>query len=183
MHVIRCLWCFERFHRNEKDRVPVEARQRWLGDLYTEAVQRLEYRDQVVGLLNELSKMDAGFTAMIDRMSKELYKVGAPGEDVAYLLGQIANQREIRTDAIYDDATIARFWPIVGRQLEDELELIRREGPQQAGAAGAVALRWPAGDSAAGDAGGHRGAVRALAAAGRTPALVAACTALAAGGA
>jgi arginyl-tRNA synthetase len=130
MHVIRCLWCLEQFHRGEN--VPAEQRQRWLGTVYTEAVNRLEYRDNVVGLLNELSKMDAGFVATIDRMAKELYKAGAPGEDVAYLLGQIANQREIKTDAIYDDETIARFWPIVGRQLEDELELIRAEGPQQA---------------------------------------------------
>jgi arginyl-tRNA synthetase len=132
MHVIRCLWCFEAFHRLEKDDIPPDQRGRWLGNLYTEAVRRLEYRDQVVGLLNELSKMDAGFVATIDRMAKELYKSGAPGEDVAYLLGQIANQREIKTDALYDDTTIARFWPIVGRQLEDELDLIRREGPQQA---------------------------------------------------
>jgi arginyl-tRNA synthetase len=130
MHVIRCLWCLERFH--EDDIVPPEQRGRWLGTLYTEAVQRLEYRDRVVGLLNELAQMDAGFVAMIDRMAKGLYKAGAPGEDVAYLLGQIANQREIKTDAIYDDATIAKFWPIVGRQLSDEIELIRVEGPQQA---------------------------------------------------
>lgn len=130
MHVIRCLWCLEQFHMN--DDVPPDLRGRWLGNLYTEAVQRLEYRDQVVGLLNELAQMDAGFVAMIDRMAKELYKAGAPGEDVAYLLGQIANQREIKTDAIYDNDTIARLWPIVGRQLNDELELIKVEGPQQA---------------------------------------------------
>lgn len=130
MHVVRCLWCYQRFHAHES--VPEHQRGRWLGQIYTEAVRRLEYRDDVVGLLNELSKMDAGFTAAIDRMCKELYKAGAPGEDVAYLLGQIANQRDIRPDAFYDDLTIARFWPIVGQQLRDELELIRREGPQQA---------------------------------------------------
>jgi arginyl-tRNA synthetase len=132
MHVIRCLWCYQQFHADEKDQVPPEARGRWLGDLYTEAVRRLEYRGEVVGLLNELAKMDAGFAGSIDRMAKDLYKAGAPGEDVAYLLGQIGNQREIKTDAIYNDTTMARFWPIVGRQLEDELDLIRREGPQQA---------------------------------------------------
>ncbi|MGH9174303.1 MAG: arginine--tRNA ligase, partial [Vicinamibacterales bacterium] len=131
-HVIRTLWCYETFHAEEAAKVPVDQRGRWLGGLYAEAVRRLEYRDEVVNLLNELSKMDAGFVAMIDRMSKELYKAGTPGEDVAYILGQIANQREIKTDALYDDLTISRLWPIVGRQLEDELDLIRREGPQQA---------------------------------------------------
>ncbi|MEX2314286.1 MAG: arginine--tRNA ligase, partial [Thermomicrobiales bacterium] len=132
LHVIRCLWCYTAFHADEAKQVPADQRGRWLGNLYTEAVRRIEYRDEVVGLLNELAKMDAGFAAAIDRMCKELYKAGAPGEDVAYLLGQIANQREIKTDALYDDTSIARFWPIVGRQLEDELDLIRREGPQQA---------------------------------------------------
>jgi arginyl-tRNA synthetase len=132
LHVIRTLWCYTAFHADEAAKIPPDQRGRWLGNLYTEAVRRLEYRDEVVGLLNELAKMDAGFSAMIDRMSKELYKAGAPGEDVAYLLGQIANQREIKTDALYDDTTVARLWPIVGRQLEDELDLIRREGPQQA---------------------------------------------------
>ncbi|MEX1158947.1 MAG: arginine--tRNA ligase, partial [Thermomicrobiales bacterium] len=132
LHVIRCLWCYTAFHADEAKQVPADQRGRWLGNLYTESVRRLEYRDEVVGLLTELAKMDAGFAAAIDRMCKELYKAGAPGEDVAYLLGQIANQREIKTDALYDDTTIARFWPIVGRQLEDELDLIRREGPQQA---------------------------------------------------
>jgi arginyl-tRNA synthetase len=132
LHVIRTLWCYTAFHADEAGKIPRNQRGRWLGNLYTEAVRRLEYRDEVVGLLNELAKMDAGFSATIDRMSKELYKAGAPGEDVAYLLGQIANQREIKTDALYDDTTVARLWPIVGRQLEDELDLIRREGPQQA---------------------------------------------------
>jgi len=132
LHVIRCLWCYTAFHAKEAKQVPAEQRGRWLGNLYTEAVRRLEYRNEVVGLLNELARMDAGFAAMIDRMSKELFKAGAPGEDVAYLLGQIANQREIKTDALYDDTTVVRFWPVIGRQLEDELDLIRREGPQQA---------------------------------------------------
>jgi len=132
LHVIRTLWCYQSFHAGEAAAIPAEQRGRWLGNLYTEAVRRLEYRDEVVGLLNELAKMDAGFSAMIDRMAKELYKAGAPGEDVAYLLGQISNQREIKTDALYDDSTVAYLWPIIGRQLEDELDLIRREGPQQA---------------------------------------------------
>lgn len=132
MHVIRTLWCFQAFHKDEKDAVSPDQRGRWLGNIYAESVARLEYRDRVVGLLNELAKQDSLFTGAIDRLMKALYKAGGPGEDVAYLLGQIANQREIKTDAIYGDDTIARFWPIVGQQLDDELELIEREGPHQA---------------------------------------------------
>ncbi len=132
MHVIRCLWCFLAFHADEKDHVAPEDRGRWLGSLYAEAVARLEYRDQIVGLLNELAKMDSLFSGAIDRLMKELYKASGHGEDVAYLLGQIANQREIKPDAIYSDRTIAAFWPILGAQLEAELEQIRVDGPHQA---------------------------------------------------
>jgi arginyl-tRNA synthetase len=132
MHVIRCLWCFQAFHADEKDSVPQEERGRWLGNIYAEAVARLEYRDQVVGLLNELAKEDSLFSGVVDRLMKELYKAGAPGEDVAYLLGQIANQREIKTDGLLNDTSLARFWPIIGQQLESEMEQIRAEGPHQA---------------------------------------------------
>jgi arginyl-tRNA synthetase len=129
-HVVWCLWCYQRFHADEP--VPKHSRARWLGTFYTEATRRLQYRDEVVGLLNELAKEDALFSGAIDRMAKALYKAGGPGEDVAYLLGQIANQREIKTDGLYEDSTIATFWPIVGAQLGDELALIREHGPHQA---------------------------------------------------
>jgi arginyl-tRNA synthetase len=129
-HVVWCLWCYQRFHADEP--VPKHSRARWLGTFYTEATRRLQYRDEVVGLVNELAKEDALFSGAIDRMAKALYKAGGPGEDVAYLLGQIANQREIKTDALYDDSTIALFWPIVGAQLGDELAHVREHGAHQA---------------------------------------------------
>jgi len=132
MHVIRCLWCFLEFHQDEKDQVAPEERGRWLGSLYAEAVARLEYRDQIVGLLNEMAKMDSIFSKAVDRLMKELYKASGHGEDVAYLLGQIANQREIKADAIYSERTIPALWPILGEQLEAEIEQLRAEGPHQA---------------------------------------------------
>ncbi len=39
LHVIRWLWNYQKFHQGEK---PPEDTTRWMGDLYTEAVQRLE---------------------------------------------------------------------------------------------------------------------------------------------
>ncbi len=132
LHVIRCLWCYETFHSGEKDAIPPQQRGRWLGDLYTEAVRRLEYREHVVGLLNELAKEDSLFGAAIDRRCKDLFKAGAVGEDVAYLLGQVANQREIKTDGFYDDQTVTRLWPVLGAQLEEELARLTADGPYQA---------------------------------------------------
>ena len=125
MHVIRTLWCYLSFHKGEEPESPA-LRGRWLGNIYAESVQRLNYRKDIVDFLNELSKEDAVFVEMIDRMMKELWKTHKVGEDVAYLLGQIAHQREIKTDAFYEDDTIIKFWPIACRQLAHEVELAEK---------------------------------------------------------
>jgi len=130
LHVIKTLWCYQRFHQGEEP--PRAQRGRWLGEIYTEADQRLNYRQDVVDLLNDLARNDATFREAVDRMMKELWREHKVGEDVAYLLGQIANAREIKTDAFYDDETIKKFWPIVGKQLTTSLEAVRENPPQAA---------------------------------------------------
>lgn len=120
LHVIKCLWCYLRFHRGEEP--PREQRGRWLGEIYAEADRRLNYRQDVVDLLNELAREDSTFVEAIDRMLKELWREHRVGEDVAYLLGQIAHGREIQPDAFTDEQTIVKFWPVVGQQLQRELQ-------------------------------------------------------------
>jgi arginyl-tRNA synthetase len=131
MHVIKCLWCYQRFHQGEEPASPAE-RGRWLGDIYTESDQRVNFRQDVLNFLNELANHDPAFVAMIDRMMKELYQQHPIGEDVAYLLGQISNKREIKDDAFYDEQTIPEFWPIIGNQLHVNLEMSRGEREQHA---------------------------------------------------
>lgn len=126
LHVIKALWCYQRFHRGEEP--PREQRGRWLGEIYTEADQRLTYRQDIVDFLNELSREDQTFVEAVDRMMKELWRGHKVGEDVAYLLGQLAHAREIKPDAFYDDQTLPRFWPIAGRQLRVELEAALERG-------------------------------------------------------
>jgi arginyl-tRNA synthetase len=124
LHVIKTLWCYLRFHQGEDP--PRAQRGRWLGEIYAEADRRLNYRHDVVGLLNELAKEDPVFVQAIDRMLKELWRTHKVGEDIAYLLGQIAHGRELKPDAFYDERTIVQFWPIVGKQLEHELAEARQ---------------------------------------------------------
>ncbi|HET9017562.1 MAG TPA: arginine--tRNA ligase, partial [Thermomicrobiaceae bacterium] len=126
MHVIQALWCYQRFHQGEEP--PRAERGRWLGEIYTEAVHRLNARQDVVDFLNELSRADPTFVEAVDRMMKELWKVHKVGEDVAYLLGQLAHGREIKADAIYENDTLPRFWPIVGKQLRTELQAALERG-------------------------------------------------------
>ncbi len=130
MHVIKCLWCYSSFHSHEN--IPKNRRGRRLGEIYVESDRRVQLQDDVVKLLNELSSQDSLFVGAVDKMMKSLFEQGVPGEDVAYLLGQLANQREIAADQIYDGQTIPRFWPLIGEQLQVELEFIEENGPQQA---------------------------------------------------
>ncbi len=128
LHVIKCLWCYLRFHQGEEP--PREQRGRWLGEIYAEADRRLNYRNDVVEFLNEIAHEDQLFVQSIDRLLKELWKDHKVGEDIAYLLGQIAHGRKIEPNAFYDDQTIVKFWPIVGRQLEQELVEARAAAEQ-----------------------------------------------------
>ncbi len=121
MHVIKCLWCYERFHRGEEPADPA-ARGRWLGEIYAEAGARLDFRKEVLDLLHLLAQEDQVFVAAIDRLLKYLWRKNTEGEDIAYLLGRMTHAQEIKEDLLREEDVIPKFWPIVGEQLRDEVE-------------------------------------------------------------
>jgi arginyl-tRNA synthetase len=120
LHVIKCLWCYERFHRGEEPE-GADARGRWLGEVYAESDARLNYRDEVLNFLLVLAREDTSFVATIDRMLKFLWRKGAEGEDIAYLLGRITHAQPIKEDQLRDDGVIPKFWPIIGDQLREQV--------------------------------------------------------------
>jgi arginyl-tRNA synthetase len=124
MHVVKCLWCYERFHRGEEPASP-EARGRWLGEIYAESDARLNFRKDVLDFLQLLAREDQQFVATIDRMLKYLWRKNADGEDIAYLLGRIIHAQPIKEDQLRQDDVIPQFWPIVGDQLRAEAEAPR----------------------------------------------------------
>src|SRR5687768_8114692 len=71
MHVVKCIWCYERFHRGEEPASP-EARGRWLGEVYAESDARLNFRKDVLDFLQLLAREDQQFVDTIDRMLKYL---------------------------------------------------------------------------------------------------------------
>jgi arginyl-tRNA synthetase len=124
MHVIKCLWCYQRSIRARSRGFPSVAAG-WVrstpspisGQLPRGCHQPVERtRQQRSGVRHDGRSDDEG--------ALQEHEVG---EDVAYLLGQIANKREIKDEAFYDDRTIPAFWPIVGRQLQVNLEMSRGE--------------------------------------------------------
>ena len=121
MHVVKCLWCYERFHRGEEPASP-EARGRWLGEVYAESDARLNFRKDVLDFLQLLAREDQQFVDTIDRMLKYLWRKNADGEDIAYLLGRIIHAQPIKDELLRQDDVIPQFWPIVGDQLRAEVE-------------------------------------------------------------
>src|SRR5215204_540189 len=124
MHVVRCLWCYDRFHRGKEPASP-EARGRWLGEVYAESNARLDFRKDVLDFLQLLAREDQQFVDTIDRMLKYLWRKNADGEDIAYLLGRIVHAQPIKDELLRQDDVIPQFWPIVGDQLRAEAEAPR----------------------------------------------------------
>ena len=128
MHVVKCLWCYERFHRGEEPESP-EARGRWLGEIYAESDARLNFRKDVLDFLQLLAQEDQQFVDTIDRMLKYLWRKNADGEDIAYLLGRIIHAQPIKDELLREDDVIPQFWPIVGEQLRAEAAAPRPHVP------------------------------------------------------
>jgi arginyl-tRNA synthetase len=120
MHVVKCLWCYERFHRGEEP-ASAEARGRWLGEVYAESNARLDFRKDVLDFLQLLAAEDQQFVDTIDRMLKYLWRKDADGEDIAYLLGRIIHAQPIKDELLRQDDVIPQFWPIIGDQLRAEV--------------------------------------------------------------
>src|SRR5215216_7698130 len=120
MHVIKCLWCYERFHNGEEPIEPV-LRGRWLAEVYAESNARLDYRKDVLAFLHLLAREDQAFVAAIDRSLKYLWRLNTHGEDIAYLLGRFTHAQEIKDDQLREQDVIVKFWPIIGDQLRDQV--------------------------------------------------------------
>jgi arginyl-tRNA synthetase len=121
LHVVKCLWCYEKFHKGQEPADP-QLKGRWLGNVYTESNQRLNIRKESLGFLHLLAREDKAFVAHIDRLLKYLWRTGVEGEDIAYLLGRVIQAQEIDPEQLRDPEVITRFWPIVGDHLREVVE-------------------------------------------------------------
>lgn len=60
LHVMRTMWAYMNFHRGQE---PDNDRGAWLEKIYVEAVARQEYRNNVVGLIEDAAKADPAIAA------------------------------------------------------------------------------------------------------------------------
>ncbi|HEY0070453.1 MAG TPA: arginine--tRNA ligase, partial [Chloroflexia bacterium] len=73
MHVIRTLWAYQRFFKGQEPKTEAE-RGPWLEKLYVNATARLEYRNNVTGLITDAARSDpaiAGQLAIVLRSLSE----------------------------------------------------------------------------------------------------------------
>lgn len=121
MHVIKCLWCYEKFHNGQEPDDPMR-RGRWLAEVYAEANGRLDYRKEMLEFLHLLAKEDQALVTAIDRLLKYLWRLNTHGEDIAYLLGRFTHAQEIKDDLLREQDVIVKFWPIIGDQLREQVD-------------------------------------------------------------
>jgi arginyl-tRNA synthetase len=136
MHVIRCLWCYIKYHNGQE---PATGRGRWLSKVYSEADARLEYKKHVVELLG---------TALRDstlgpRLAQGLQALGESAaevrEEVAALLHSLEMagpdpdpetphepDEELGADLSLADtnpAVLTRMWEVLAEVLAPDHEL------------------------------------------------------------
>jgi arginyl-tRNA synthetase len=125
-HVIRTLWCYLRFHQGEEP--SRERRGRWLGELYTEANQRLNYRQDVADFLDDLARDDAQLVAAVERETTQLRQEQQGPEGMVALIGRIARGREPDAEGLLTAGLLASFWQAIGEQLTHEARLANGRG-------------------------------------------------------
>jgi len=76
-HVIKCLWCYLRFHNGQE---PESGKGIWLNRVYSEGNARLEYRNEVLSQVRDWVQEDAAATA-----TATAYLGNSPSPDAAYL--------------------------------------------------------------------------------------------------
>lgn len=136
MHVIRCLWCYIKYHNGQE---PATGRGRWLSKVYSEADARLEYKKHVVGLLAAaLNDSTLG-----PRIAQGLQALGESAAEVREEVAALIHSLEVAGPdpdpetahepdeelgaelslADTNPAVLTRMWEVLGEVLRPEHEL------------------------------------------------------------
>ncbi|HYP20497.1 MAG TPA: arginine--tRNA ligase [Chloroflexia bacterium] len=71
MHVIRTLWAYQRFYQGQEPEAETE-RGPWLETLYVDATARLEYRNNVTGLITDAARSDPSIAGQLTLVLRAL---------------------------------------------------------------------------------------------------------------
>lgn len=122
LHVIKTLWCYRAFHRGEEPSGR-DARGAWLGELYVESNNRLNFRQDVTALIGRVVLEAPAIREGADAILRQLNARGII-EDIATLMGVLSSGKAFAPETFRNPATMPAFWGIIGQELRDTL---RRE--------------------------------------------------------
>ena len=132
LHVIKTLWCYREFHRGEEP-AGRDERGAWLGELYVESNQRLDFRKDVIAFVERvLSDIPAiRESGTTDAMLRRLVARGM-SEDIAHLMGVLASNKPFapEVETFRNPGTMPAFWEMIGQEVR---EALRRETVRQTG--------------------------------------------------
>lgn len=140
LHVIKCLWCYRAFHQGREPADPY-TRGAWLGELYTEANRRLEFRKSVTALVERLIRDDVLFRHRTDYLLMQLRDQHLT-EDIATLMGMLASGKSFAPDNLRNPATMPALWSLIGQVLRDELRREANRPPETETQTPALAEIW-----------------------------------------
>ncbi len=130
LHVIKTLWCYREFHRGEEP-AGRDERGAWLGELYVESNQRLDFRKDMIALVERVlrdvpSVREIGTT---DAMLRRLVARGM-SEDISHLMGVLSSGKPFapEVETFRNPGTMPAFWELIGQELRDAQ---RRETTRQ----------------------------------------------------
>lgn len=142
LHVIRTLWAYQNFYKGQE---PEKDKGSWLEKLYVEATARLEYRNNVVGLIGDAAKADSALAA---QLTFALESLAENDPDDAPYARQIAETLLTRDGPDWKGVLVARdhivlnLWDELGRSLIGQTSPLDSAGGDGAYAGGLGARGW-----------------------------------------
>lgn len=110
-HVIKSLWCYLRFHKDEE---PPHQRGIWLNRVYVEGNARTEYKNEVLALSQRLVRDHAGAKAAA---FDYLQEASAHHPDASYLISSLPSKDRPDYGAFADHDLLLGAWARLGEWL------------------------------------------------------------------
>ncbi len=118
-HVAKCLWCYLTFHNGEEPADP-SKRGQFLGNIYVEGNNRLNFRADVRKFVDRFIQEDTSFFNQTDRIVKDLRRAGLDERDIAPLMAVFTRKKPFDPATFHGAETVAQVWAMIGQELRAE---------------------------------------------------------------
>src|SRR5262249_39290268 len=117
-------------------------RGQFLGSIYVEANNRLNFRADVRKFIGRFVQQDTSFAAQIDRIMKDLRRAGIDERDIAPLMAVFTHKKPFDPAALLGEDSVPQVWAIIGQELRAERARAANRTPVEGERAGELADLW-----------------------------------------